>query len=238
MIEILFSIVGQRLLKNAIYDLWKSASPEAFYSPLFAVVHYFLTEYMFAVLMHWRVRSLSYGPINLYVYEPQQNMGRGLRARKTGLSPQLFITDRSKAALLLWFILIVRAYCLFTLSLTVLTFFHSIYDSSNTICWEILLAFRLCCFILGAVHGVCVSVLFGVLDLFRLFDPSHEIMVLFVLRKFILQMSMHSHPVGLDVWFLVEPFVYFHTLCVRTGRLWPDCADAQARLSLCWSPVW
>ena len=37
----LFSIVGQRLLKNAIYDLWKSASPEAFYSPLFAVVHYF-----------------------------------------------------------------------------------------------------------------------------------------------------------------------------------------------------
>ena len=37
----LFSIVGQRLLKNVIYDLWKSASPEAFYSPLFAVVHYF-----------------------------------------------------------------------------------------------------------------------------------------------------------------------------------------------------
>ena len=33
----LFSIVGQRLLKNVIYDLWKSASPEAFYSPLFAV---------------------------------------------------------------------------------------------------------------------------------------------------------------------------------------------------------
>ena len=37
----LFSIVGQWLLKNLIYDLWKSASPEAFYSPLFAVVHYF-----------------------------------------------------------------------------------------------------------------------------------------------------------------------------------------------------
>ena len=37
----LFSIVGQWLLKNVIYDLWKSASPEAFYSPLFAVVHYF-----------------------------------------------------------------------------------------------------------------------------------------------------------------------------------------------------
>ena len=37
----LFSIVGQWLLKNVIYDLWKSASPEAFYSPLFAVLHYF-----------------------------------------------------------------------------------------------------------------------------------------------------------------------------------------------------
>ena len=37
----LFSIVGQWLLKNVILDLWKSASPEAFYSPLFALVHYF-----------------------------------------------------------------------------------------------------------------------------------------------------------------------------------------------------
>ena len=36
----LFSIVGQWLLKNVIYDLWKSASPEAFYRPLFAVVYY------------------------------------------------------------------------------------------------------------------------------------------------------------------------------------------------------
>ena len=29
---------------------------------------------------------------------------------------------------------------------------------------------------------------------------------------------MHSHPVGLDVWFLVGPFVYFHTSCVRTAK--------------------
>ena len=36
-------------------------------------------------------------------------------------------------------------------------------------------------------------------------------MALFVLRKLILQFNMHSHPVGLDVWFLVRPFVYFHT---------------------------
>ena len=31
-------------------------------------------------------------------------------------------------------------------------------------------------------------------------------------------MQMHSHPVGLDVWFLVGPFVYFHTLCVQTAK--------------------
>ena len=30
-------------------------------------------------------------------------------------------------------------------------------------------------------------------------EPAHEIMVLFVLRKLILEMQMRSHPVGLDV---------------------------------------
>ena len=57
-------------------------------------------------------------------------------------------------------------------------------------------------------------------------EPSHEIMALFILRKFILQMSMCRHPVGLDVWFLVGPFIYFHTLCVRTVK-------ALARLGGC-----
>ena len=33
--------------------------------------------------------------------------------------------------------------------------------------------------------------------------------------KIILQTGMRSHPVELDVWFLVGPFVYFHTLCER-----------------------
>ena len=41
-------------------------------------------------------------------------------------------------------------------------------------------------------------------------------MALFVLRKLILQTCMHSHPVGLDVWFLIGPFVYFHTLCANS----------------------
>ena len=32
------------------------------------------------------------------------------------------------------------------------------------------------------------------------------------------QMRMLSYPVGLDVWFLVGSFVYFHTSCVRTDK--------------------
>ena len=49
-------------------------------------------------------------------------------------------------------------------------------------------------------------------------EPCREIMVLFVLRKLILQTCMRSHPVGLEIWFLVGPFVYFHTSCVRTAK--------------------
>ena len=43
-------------------------------------------------------------------------------------------------------------------------------------------------------------------------------MVLFVLRKLILQTVMRNHPMGLDVGFLIGPFVYFHVLCVRTAK--------------------
>ena len=45
----------------------------------------------------------------------------------------------------------------------------------------------------------------------------------FNLRKLFLQMHIPSHPVGLDVWFFVGPFVVFHTTCVLT-------AEALARL--------
>ena len=51
-------------------------------------------------------------------------------------------------------------------------------------------------------------------------------MVLFILRKLILQMCMCSHPVGLDVWFLIGPFVYPHTS-------WVGTATALARLRGC-----
>ena len=57
-------------------------------------------------------------------------------------------------------------------------------------------------------------------------EPCREIMVLFVLRKLILQTRMGSHPTGLDVWFLVWLFIYFHTSCVRTVK-------ALARLHGC-----
>ena len=50
----------------------------------------------------------------------------------------------------------------------------------------------------------------------RLNEPSHEIMVLFVLCKLILQTCMCSHPVGLHVWFLLH-LIYFHTSCVRAA---------------------
>ena len=57
-------------------------------------------------------------------------------------------------------------------------------------------------------------------------EPTHEIMALFVLRKLILQTRMRSHPVELDVWFFMGPFVYFHISCVRTAK-------ALARLRGC-----
>ena len=58
---------------------------------------------------------------------------------------------------------------------------------------------------------------FGLLES-KLNEPCHEIMALFVLFTLILQTRMHSHPVALDVWFLVGPFVCFHTSCVRTAK--------------------
>ena len=43
-------------------------------------------------------------------------------------------------------------------------------------------------------------------------------MALFVLRNLIFQTGTRSHPVGLDVWFLVGLFIYFQTSCVRTVK--------------------
>ena len=60
-------------------------------------------------------------------------------------------------------------------------------------------------------------------------EPCHEIMVLFVLRKLVLQTRMRSHPMELNVWFLVGPFVYFHSTCVRTSKALTrlrGCADS------------
>ena len=54
-------------------------------------------------------------------------------------------------------------------------------------------------------------------------------MVLFILRKIILQERMHSHLVGLDVWFLVDPLSTSILHVCKQRRLWQDCADVQAR---------
>ena len=56
-------------------------------------------------------------------------------------------------------------------------------------------------------------------------------MALFVLRKLIFQMRMRSHPVALDIWFFVGPFLYmyFHTSWVRTVEVLVrlrGCADS------------
>ena len=51
-------------------------------------------------------------------------------------------------------------------------------------------------------------------------------MALIALRKLNLQTRMPSNPWGLHIWYLIGPFVYFHTLCVRTAK-------ALARLRRC-----
>ena len=45
------------------------------------------------------------------------------------------------------------------------------------------------------------------------FEPSHEIMVLFILRK-LLFFQTRSHPVGLDVWFVIRSYIY-HYGCIK-----------------------
>ena len=99
------------------------------------------------VLMHW-VRNRSCGRINLYVYEPQQNLGRGLRAHKTGLSlPVIYFLTTPK-----WLSVILYSYCHCSsarcLSLTLC--FLCLGKPMST-CWEtaVHLAFHLCFYTLS-----------------------------------------------------------------------------------------
>ena len=69
--------------------------------------------------------------------------------------------------------------------------------------------------------NLLMSLLLWLYDIFieeHVIEPCHKIMVLFVLRKLIHQMRMHSYLVGLYAWFLVGSFVYFHTSGVRTAK--------------------
>ena len=60
------------------------------------------------------------------------------------------------------------------------------------------------------------------------FKPAHEIMALFDFHSLILQTHMLSHPVGLDVWFLVEPIICFLL----------HVYEQQWLASLPWLPLW
>ena len=111
------STVGIVLLQCSSYvvrhprDLHVSVATRCFCRVLIFVLSEYLTViYLFPVMIHWWVRKPSRGPNN-YRFEPWQNLRARLGSRKTGLSPPppLFpsnFTDRSKAVLLLWFILI------------------------------------------------------------------------------------------------------------------------------------
>ena len=68
------------------------------------------------------------------------------------------------------------------------------------------------------------------IDLQNRYEPTHEVLALFVLCKFILLIRMPSHPVGLDVWFLVWPFVYFYSSCVWTVKVLADAWPFAGRL--------
>ena len=54
-------------------------------------------------------------------------------------------------------------------------------------------------------------------------EPCHEIMVFLIPHKLILQKCMQSHPVVLDVWFLVGPFASILHVCEQ-WKLWQDWA--------------
>ena len=77
---------------------------------------------------------------------------------------------------------------------------------------------------------------------FSWFEPSHEIIVLFVPRKLVLQTRMRSHPVGARYLIFGQTHVYFHTLCANSEgsgetaqmRRWGSGETAQMR-RLAWA---
>ena len=82
----------------------------------------------------------------------------------------------------------------------------------------IFLIWTLCSFKSYLVHIYSSKCGEGTRSLREKWQPCHGIMVLFILRKLILQTRMRSHPAGLDVWFLVGSFFYFHTSCVQSAK--------------------
>ena len=184
----------------------------------------------------------------MHVYEQQQNLGWGLWPCKTSLSPQLFITDCSKAVLLLLVVLFVS---ILTLSVCLWHFIHFINDILVDICWEraVLLAFRLFCFYFmpsllymflsrlvsgrGCRIGLyCfLSIAFSFASqqylspVKRICVFEHSVMTNFNCACPAIQRGQGSG-------FLSERSSWLTACMSEQRRFWRDCADAQARLNL------
>ena len=72
---------------------------------------------------------------------------------------------------------------------------NKIYNFTKHVCY----VSRMNIFVSELFLNTCKMVINRMKNNNRTFEPSHEIMSLFVLRKLILQTRMRSHPVGLDV---------------------------------------
>ena len=75
----------------------------------------------------------------------------------------------------------------------------------------------LCSFVLESVQHV-IKTLFCRLADIDIGASSCDYGSFHPLQTDVLQTRMRSHPARLDVWFLVGPFVFFHTSCVRTVK--------------------
>ena len=99
--------------------------------------------------------------------------------------------------------------------------YHTPWYIPDTIVFQSIIRNRFNCHLSNYTSSILGK---NVIPVSALFEPAHVIMVLFVLRKLILQMRMRSHPLGLDVWFFGGTLRLLSYFIV---------ANAQACLSLC-----
>ena len=174
------------------------------------------------------VRSPSCGPNNMYIYEPQQNVGQVLCTRKIGLRPPSYLS-RLMTKSTKWHVRPAKT----QISLGI----FPVWSESSLSAWRKHRPL--------ATHWAHS-------------EDSDQIgrMLIWVFRiVYILLRCTHSHFVGFVSMRLIyyRPLYggasvsclsafwfsfYLHIHVCEQRRLWRDCADAQARLSLRWSPMW